>query len=265
MGLGVTPRPRSVGSRVIRLGAPYCPPSGAPILHSALIVRYLFGKSYALATKHERGHVPTMKPTRAQIAALKLRDPVLGAAMKGLPPFPEFPVQSFRGPCFHVLARSIIYQQLATKAAATIYGRVRSLSSGLRFPTSEQMLTYSDERLRAAGLSRNKTKAIRDLADKITSGELRLRGISRCDDDEIIRRLSTVWGIGEWTAQMFLIFKLGRLDVMPTGDLGVQEGLRLLDGLAGRPSPNTLLDRAEVWRPLCSVAAWFLWRLADAR
>ena len=185
--------------------------------------------------------------------------------MKRLPPFPDLPVPSLRGPHFHVLARSIIYQQLATKAAATIYGRVRGLSSGPRFPTPEQMLTFSDERLRASGLSRNKTKAVQDLAERIVSGKLRLRGIARHDDEEIIRRLTTVWGIGEWTAQMFLIFKLGRLDIMPSGDLGVREGLRVLDGLDGRPAPGALLDRAEVWRPLCSVAAWFLWRLSDAR
>jgi 3-methyladenine DNA glycosylase/8-oxoguanine DNA glycosylase len=206
-----------------------------------------------------------MKPTQAQITALKRRDPVLGAAMKRLPPFPELPAPSFRGPYFHVLARSIIHQQLATRAAATIYGRVRKLSPGPRFPTPEQMLALSDERLRSAGLSGNKAKALRDLAGKMVRGELRLRDIARHDDEEIIRRLTTVWGIGEWTAQMFLIFKLGRLDIMPAGDLGVQEGLRVLDGLAGRPSPETLLDRAEVWRPLCSVAAWFLWRLADAK
>ena len=206
-----------------------------------------------------------MRPTKAQIVALRRRDPVLGAAIARLPPFPEIPVKSFRGPHFHVLARSIIYQQLATRAAATIYGRVRKLSPGTRFPTPEQMLRLSDERLRAAGLSGNKTKALRDLATKVVSGELLLRGIGRHDDEEIIRRLTTVWGIGEWTAQMFLIFKLGRLDIMPAGDLGVQEGLRVLDGLEGRPSAATLLDRAEIWHPLCSVAAWFLWRLADAR
>ncbi len=199
------------------------------------------------------------------MAALRTRDPVLAAAMKGLPPFPEFPLKALRGPHFHMLARSIIYQQLATKAAATIYGRVRALSEGPRFPTPERVLALSDERLRGAGLSGNKTKALRDLAGRIMSGELRLSGIARQDDDEIIRRLTTVWGIGEWTAQMFLIFKLGRLDVMPSGDLGVQEGLRVLDGLDGRPSAPALLERAEVWRPLCSVAAWFLWRLADTR
>ncbi len=206
-----------------------------------------------------------MRPTEAQIVALRRRDPVLGAAIPSLPPFPDFPVKSLRGPHFHVLARSIIYQQLATRAAATIYGRVRELSPGPRFPTPEQMLALPDERLRGAGLSGNKTKAIRDLSTKVVSGELRLRGIGRYDDEEIIRRLTTVWGIGEWTAQMFLIFKLGRLDIMPAGDLGVQEGLRVLDGLDGRPSAAALLGRAEVWRPLCSVAAWFLWRIADTR
>ncbi len=204
-----------------------------------------------------------MRPTEAQIAALMRRDPVLGAATKRLPSFPYFPVGILRGPYFQALARSIVYQQLATQAARTIYGRVRRLAPGPRFPTPDQMLALSAERLRGAGLSGNKAKALRDLATKIVSGELRLKGIARRDDDEVIRLLTTVWGIGEWTAQMFLIFKLGRLDVMPSGDLGVQEGLRILDGLDGRPSPDTVLGRAEVWRPLRSVAAWYLWRLTD--
>ena len=205
-----------------------------------------------------------MRPTRAQMAALKRRDPVLGAAMKGLPPFPDLPMGILRVPYFHSLARSIIYQQLATRAAATIYGRVRKLGPGSRFPTPAQLLALPDEQLRGAGLSGSKAKALRDLATKIKSGELRLRGIARHNEEEVIKRLTTVWGIGEWTAQMFLIFKLGRLDVMPSGDLGVQEGLRILDGLEERPSPDTLLRRSEVWRPLCSVAAWYLWRLTDA-
>jgi DNA-3-methyladenine glycosylase II len=200
----------------------------------------------------------------SSVAALRRRDPVLGAAIKHLPPFPNFPVGDLRGPYFHVLARSIVHQQLATRAAATIYGRVRKLGPGPRFPTPAQMLALSDEELRGAGLSGSKAKALRDLASKIVSGELRLRGIARHHDEEVIRLLSTVWGIGEWTAQMFLIFKLGRLDVMPSGDLGVQNGLRILDGLDGRPSPDALLLRAEVWRPLRSVAAWYLWRLTDA-
>ncbi len=206
-----------------------------------------------------------MKPSTAQIKALESRDPALGTVMHRLPPFPDLPVATFRGPYFHVLARSIIYQQLATKAAATIYGRVRKLSPGPRFPTPDHMLSLSQERLREAGLSHNKAKAIRDLAGKMICGELALRGIARHDDAEVTRRLTTVWGIGEWTAQMFLIFKLGRLDVMPSGDLGVQEGLRVLDGSSERPTPDVLLDRAERWRPLRSVAAWYLWRLTDDR
>ena len=205
-----------------------------------------------------------MRPTKAQMATLRRKDPVLGAAIKQLPPFPDLPVGILRGPYFHVLARSIIYQQLATRAAATIYGRVRRLSPSPRFPTPAQMLAFSDERLRGAGLSGNKARALRDLATKIVSGQLRLRSIAHHEDEEVIGRLTTVWGIGEWTAQMFLIFKLGRLDIMPGGDLGVREGLRVLDGLDERPSADTLLRRAEVWRPLRSVAAWYLWRLSDA-
>ncbi len=206
-----------------------------------------------------------MKLSIAQLTALERQDPVLGVAMKRLPPFPDMPVGNFRGSYFQVLVRSIIYQQLATKAAATIYGRVRRLGPGPRFPTPDQMSSLSEERLREAGLSGNKTKAIHDLAEKVLRGELILRGIEHQDDTEIIRRLTTVWGIGEWTAQMFLIFKLGRLDVMPTGDLGVQEGLRILDSLRERPKPKLLLERAELWRPLRSVAAWYLWRLTDSR
>ncbi len=206
-----------------------------------------------------------MKPTAAEMKEMKRRDPVLAIAMNGLPPFPDFPVGQLRGPHFHALARSIIYQQLATAAAAAIYGRVRSLTPGPRFPAPEQVLALADEELRGAGLSGNKARALKDLAEKTVTGELGLRSIGRFADAEVIRRLTAVWGIGEWTAQMFLIFKLGRPDVMPAGDLGVREGLRILDGLDERPEPEVLMARSGVWRPLRSVAAWFLWRLADKR
>ncbi len=185
--------------------------------------------------------------------------------MRGLPPFPGFPIGVLRGPHFHALARSIVYQQLATNAAASIYGRVRDLTSARGFPTAHQVLALSDDELRGAGLSRNKTRAMKGLATKTVNGDLELRTIGRQEDEEVIRKLTTVWGVGEWTAHMFLIFKLGRLDVMPAGDLGVQEGLRILDGLEDRPGPDHLLERAGVWQPLRSVAAWFLWRLTDNR
>lgn len=204
-----------------------------------------------------------MKPTPAQLRALARRDPLLGTAIKRVPPFPTMPPPPLRGSHFHTIARSIVYQQLATAAARTIYGRVRDLTPGKGFPTPAQIIDLPEESLRGAGLSGAKTKAILDLSTKVESGELRLGGLGRLADDEVVRRLTTVWGIGEWTAQMFLIFKLGRLDVMPSTDLGVQEGMRRLDGLVERPTPDELLARAEVWQPLRSVASWVLWRLTD--
>ncbi len=204
-----------------------------------------------------------MKPTPTQVRALAKRDPALGKAMKRVPPFPIRPLHFLKGPHFHTIARSIIYQQLATAAARTIYGRVRDLTPSDGFPTAGQLLALPEESLRGAGLSRAKTKALLDLSSRVESGGLKLGGLGRLDDDEVVRRLTSVWGVGEWTAQMFLIFKLGRLDVMPTKDLGVQEGLRILDGLAERPDPEALRARAEGWAPLRSVAAWVLWRLTD--
>jgi DNA-3-methyladenine glycosylase II len=205
------------------------------------------------------------KPTRAALATLSRSDPRLASVMRAAPRFPGFPQPGMPGGHSHYayLARSIVYQQLAGKAAATIHGRVCELTPGRRFPSAPEFLRLSETRLRGAGLSANKLAALRDLAGRTVSGELQLTGIARLSDERIIERLVSVRGIGAWTAQMFLIFKLGRLDVMPAGDLGVQEGLRRLDGLTRRPDPATVLARAERWAPLRSVAAWTLWRLAD--
>lgn len=205
-----------------------------------------------------------MKPTPSQIDALALGDPVLGAAMARLPPFPGFPAGPLaRGSHFQAIARSVTFQQLAGAAARTIYGRVCALTPGPRFPTVDECLELPDEAFRGAGLSAAKTRAIKDLAGRCADGSVRLRSVSRMTDAEVVAMLSSVWGIGEWTAQMFLIFRLGRLDVMPAGDLGVQEGVRLLDGLDERPAPGAVLARAEPWRPLRSVAAWVMYRLCD--
>jgi 3-methyladenine DNA glycosylase/8-oxoguanine DNA glycosylase len=185
--------------------------------------------------------------------------------MKGLPPCPQLPVQP-RLPYFHQLARIIIYQQLATAAARTIHGRVKALSPNpRRFPTASELLEVPEEELRGAGLSRSKLRAIRDLAEKVKGGELRLRSLSRLPDEEVVRQLTAVWGIGEWSAQMFLLFHLGRLDVFAPGDLGLREGIRILEGLEERPTPAEALARAEKWRPLRSVASWYLWRSTDGR
>ena len=205
-----------------------------------------------------------MIPDTRAFRALARRDPLLGAAMRRLPPFPGFPTGVLaRGTHFHALARAIVYQQLATRAAATIHARVCALTRGKAFPSPSELLAMPIKRLRAAGLSQAKALALLDLAARFESGELRHRSLGRLDDERVIERLVAVRGIGVWSAQMFLIFRLGRLDVMPTGDLGVREGVRCLDGLAERPSPQEVLARSERWRPLRSVASWTLWRLVE--
>ena len=165
---------------------------------------------------------------------------------------------------FHALARSIVHQQVSTQAARTIWRRCCEATPGRGLGSPEDVLGLDQEALRSAGLSNNKTLALLDLAGRIVSGELRLRGLHRRDDAEVVEHLVQVRGIGEWTAQMFLLFRLGRPDVMAPGDMGLQEGLRLLDGLEERPGPRELAERSEAWRPLRSVASWVLWRLTDA-
>lgn len=205
-----------------------------------------------------------MKPTSEQLRELGRRDPVLGEVMRRLPAFPGFPSGVLaRGSHFQAIARSIAFQQLATAAANTIYSRVCALTPGPRFPTVEECLALSDAEFRSAGFSGPKTRAVKDLAARCADGSVRLRSVSRMTDDEVVKMLTTVWGVGVWTAEMFLMFRLGRLDVMPVGDLGVREGARLLDGLDERPTPDAVMQRSEVWRPLRSVATWVLYRLCD--
>jgi DNA-3-methyladenine glycosylase II len=186
--------------------------------------------------------------------------------MKGLEAFPGFPDAKQRAQRTHwdALSRAIVFQQLAGKAAETIHGRVCALGGGRGFPRCEEFLALDDAKLRGAGLSRNKLLALRDLAQRIEDERLDLRRLERVSDEAIVERLVEVRGIGEWSAQMFLLFRLGRLDVGPAGDLGVQEGLRLLDGKRERPTPKAALARMEAWRPLRSVGAWMMWRLVEA-
>ncbi|MHC5209993.1 MAG: DNA-3-methyladenine glycosylase family protein [Planctomycetota bacterium] len=205
------------------------------------------------------------RPANAALGRLKRADPRLAAALARVGPFPGFPQRSDRRVRTHYesLARAIVFQQLAGKAAATIHSRVCALSPHGRFPRPDELLALPESRLRTAGLSRNKLAALRDLAVRIVERRLVLAALGRRSDEEIIERLVEVRGIGPWSAQMFLIFRLGRLDVMPADDLGVREGLRRLDGLEERPTPAAVRERAEAWVPLRSVAAWTLWRVAD--
>jgi methylated-DNA-[protein]-cysteine S-methyltransferase len=166
---------------------------------------------------------------------------------------------------FGALAEAIVYQQLNGRAAATIFARVCAL-----FPRAHEgleakhILRASDDRLRAAGLSQAKLLALRDLARKTLRGELpTLAEAQSLDDDEIVKRLSVVRGVGRWTAQMFLIFRLGRPDVLPADDYGVRKGLAVLLGKAELPAPAEVERHGERWRPYRSAASWYLWRAAE--
>src|SRR6266487_2663823 len=166
---------------------------------------------------------------------------------------------------FDALAESIAYQQLSGKAAATIFGRVRALYPKRKWLDPEQLLATPDETLRAAGLSRAKTAALKDLAAKTIDGTVPAgRALIRMSDDEIITRLTAVRGIGRWTVEMLLLFDLGRPDVWPVDDYGVRKGFAKTFGRRKLPTPKQLSKFGERWRPYRSVAAWYFWRALDA-
>ena len=165
---------------------------------------------------------------------------------------------------FDALAESIAYQQLSGKAAATIFGRVRALYPKRKWLDPEQLLATPDEILRAAGLSRAKTAALKDLAAKTIDGTVPAgRALIRMTDDEIIARLTAVRGIGRWTVEMLLLFDLGRPDVWPVDDYGVRKGFAKTFGRRKLPTPKQLMKFGEKWRPYRSAAAWYFWRALD--
>jgi DNA-3-methyladenine glycosylase II len=163
---------------------------------------------------------------------------------------------------YGALLRSIVGQQLSTKAARTIYERVAAMY-GARTPTPQQLLDTDPEALRAAGLSRAKANYVRDLAQHVISGELELDRLDDLSDDEVIAELVAVKGLGMWTAHMFLIFHLGRPDVLPVGDLGVRRAVERAYGFEGLPSAEELEALGERWRPHRSLASLYLWRSLD--
>jgi DNA-3-methyladenine glycosylase II len=161
---------------------------------------------------------------------------------------------------FGALARSIVYQQLAGAAAHAILGRlVEALGGEL---TPEKIITLSTEQLRAVGLSYAKVASLQDLSDKVLSGAVDLTPPSKEDDDAVVKRLSTVRGIGPWTAEMYLMFELRRLDVWPVDDLGVRQGWAAFKGLATPPKPKELQQLGEPFRPYRTVLAWYCWQAA---
>jgi DNA-3-methyladenine glycosylase II len=196
---------------------------------------------------------------RRALNHLKKSDPVLATIIARVGPCK----MAFRMPVFEMLVRAIVFQQLSTKSATAIYNRLLETAGGSITPQSIQGLSIGE--MRRAGLSNQKTNYIRDLADHTTAGRLDFEALPKLSDEEVIVALTQVKGIGEWTAQMFLMFSLKRPNVLPTGDLGIRMAIRKAykkryktkDGL---PSPAHIQKLAKPWHPYCSVASWYLWR-----
>ncbi len=188
--------------------------------------------------------------------ALSRRDPVLRQIIKR------------HGPCslrprtrhFEILARSIVSQQLSTRVADTIIARLKKLCATRGFPTAQQILATADHDMRAIGMSWGKVAYVKDLAARYERGDL--KRISRSTDEQITEVLIEVKGVGAWTAHMFLIFALGRLNVLPVGDLGIRRAIERAYGLAALPTAAEIetIAAERGWSPYCSVASWFLWR-----
>lgn len=195
--------------------------------------------------------------------ALAAADPVMAALIERIGPIDLASRLRRRreerpNDAYGALLRTIIGQQLSTKAARTIYGRVRELFGG-RTPTPEELLATGEDELRGAGLSGRKVEYVRDLAAHVLSGELELDRLEKLGDEEAIEEIAAVRGLGRWSAEMFLIFHLERPDVLSGGDLGIRKAVQVEYGLEGLPSPARVLEVGEPWRPHRSLASLYLW------
>jgi DNA-3-methyladenine glycosylase II len=222
--------------------------------------------AYAANLDQTKSRPPARRPSRrerlaAADVALAAADPAMARLVERFGPV-ALPVRRVPGGHFSALARSIVYQQLAGRAASAIHGRFTALFED-GTPTPEAVVTMPDDVLRSAGLSGSKAASIRDLAERVSDGRLRLDDLPRRSDEDVIERLVTVRGIGRWTAEMFLIFTLGRLDVWPSDDYGVRTGFARAHALAELPAPKELAGLGEIYRPWRSVAAWYCWRAVE--
>lgn len=197
---------------------------------------------------------------RSAVRHLRRSDPVLAKVVARHGPH-RFELRT-GGSHFDSIARAIVSQQLSVKAASTIHGRFRTLYEGAG-GTPDVVARIPDKRLREAGLSWQKISYIQDLARRVTSGELELDRISEVSDDDLVARLTAVKGIGTWTAQMFLMFRLGRPDVLPVLDLGIQKAIQRVYGLRKRPSARQMEKIGRAWSPYRTIACWYLWRSLD--
>jgi DNA-3-methyladenine glycosylase II len=205
-------------------------------------------------------HSSKLFNTSQAVRHLRRSDPRLALLIKHVGPL-RMTLRPAASP-FEALLRAIIHQQLSGKAAATIHGRLLDLfSEGL---TPEHLLAMSEQTLHDAGLSRNKLLAVRDLAIKTLDGSVPdFRVMATLTDDEIIERLTIVRGIGRWSAEMLLMFNLGRPDVLPVDDLGIRKGFQLVYGMKRLPAAVTLHRAARAWQPYRSAASWYLWQALD--
>ena len=192
---------------------------------------------------------------------LMRRDPVLGALIKR------------HGPCglsddqredpFRAMVEAIVWQQLSTKAAATIFARFLALFPDRGFPTPRMLAEVTDAQLRAVGFSRQKIGYLRDLSAKVLGGELPLDRLEELDDEAVVEVLTKVKGIGRWSAEMFLMFRLHRPDVLPVDDLGIVKAIQKAYRLRKPPTADRIRKMGEAWRPYRSVASWYLWASTD--
>jgi 3-methyladenine DNA glycosylase/8-oxoguanine DNA glycosylase len=206
----------------------------------------------------QRAPSATLKLPRQALPTLKKSDPKIARLVDRVGGFAMPPPKT----CSHLeaLCRSIVYQQLSGKAAATIFGRFRALWPEPDFPSPQNIVSQSTETLRACGLSGQKVSYLLDLCQKLLDDPRFLDDVDDLDDEAVISRLTSVRGLGRWSAEMFLMFHLGRLDVWPTADLGVRKAVQRLHNLSELPSPKEMAALGASYAPYRSVASWYLWR-----
>ena len=204
-----------------------------------------------------------VKASPTAVAALREADPVMAGLVERNTAVVRRDLKRERpGDAYGTLIRSIVGQQLSTKAAATIYGRVLELF-GKHTPTPKQLLKADPERLRAAGLSRAKVAYLRDLAEHVEDGALELERLPELPDEEVAAQLTAIKGLGQWTADMFLMFHLGRPDILPVGDQGIRRAIQVEYGLRKLPDAKRMQTIAKPWRPYRTLASLYLWSSLD--
>ncbi|HVD61830.1 MAG TPA: DNA-3-methyladenine glycosylase [Gemmatimonadaceae bacterium] len=203
---------------------------------------------------------PGTKEYRKAVAHLRNVDPVMAEVISKVGPY-KLALRT-AGTHFDALVRSIVYQQLSGKAAATIHGRVLQLFDP-NAPLPAQIIATDHETLRRAGLSNQKASYLRNLAEHALNGSVPIESLHELTDDEIIAALVQVKGIGRWSAQMFLMFRLGRPNVLPDLDLGVQKGIQTAYRMKKLPSPKKVLEVGAKWTPYRSMASWYMWRVLE--